>query len=633
MAYTPGLNGGRINASLSGNSTSAGGGYSLVSTGTLYLAGGNNVTLSQNANTVTISAAAQSVVPGIQSIQASNTTYTTGNVIFSNANGLSFGSSAGGAITASYTVPTNFITTARASTDALGLNTAQTNVTWTANSGGLSLNASGYAGTGTTFAGTNVSASMTHNSAGLNLALSAGAGGGGGFSAGISGGNVAGNTGTVGSQVVFAGGNNITLSGATAAGGSATVSISAANQTVQPGIQSIQASNTTYTTGNVIFSNANGLSFGSSAGGAITASYTVPSVPTQTVQTSNIVVPSAGTQTATSGTVSFANSNGVTFGMSGSNQITASVQTNYLTTARASTDALGLNTAQTNVTWTANSSGLSLNAAGYAGTGTTFAGANLSGSITQNSAGLNLSMSAAAAGGGGGATGSYYDNMIQQSSISAINYTSLSTGMFNHIIIQPLDPSNEQFPYAITASTAYLNFSANATATIASSSHTSTVYVGLYTRANSTQLSLVNSVSSSWGMAANASNSGAYNGARYLSIHSSLWSAQPALSQNVRYYFGIMFRTSNYSGSSGSSLANSIAGMYYGQSAQRSGYLGVAGSSGTSYNAWHPFMGVHSITTHTAMLGTIANSDINKVSAYGNFIPQIIFDGGGGLIN
>lgn len=70
----------------------------------------------------------------------------------------------------------------------------------------------------------------------------------------------------------------------------------------------------------------------------------------------------------------------------------------FLTTARASTDGIGLNTAQTNVTWTVNSSGLSFNAAGYAGTATTFNGANISGSITQNSAGINLSLSVAAPG-------------------------------------------------------------------------------------------------------------------------------------------------------------------------------------------------------------------------------------------
>jgi len=49
---------------------------------------------------------------------------------------------------------------------------------------------------------------------------------------------------------------------------------------------------------------------------------------TQSVQTQSVVVPSAGTQTATSGTVVYSNSNNITFGMSGSSRITASYNFN-----------------------------------------------------------------------------------------------------------------------------------------------------------------------------------------------------------------------------------------------------------------------------------------------------------------
>jgi hypothetical protein len=146
-----------------------------------------------------------------------------------------------------------FITTARASTDAIGLNTAQSNVTWTANSSGLSIDARGYAGTAT--GATN--ASVTANSGGVSVAV----------------------------------GNGVTATGNLGA-----IAVNAV---------------TTYTSGTVVFSNSNGVTFGTNA------------------------------QT-----------------------ITGSVNTSY----RASNDAIGLNTAQTNVTWTANSSGLSLNAGGYAGT-------------------------------------------------------------------------------------------------------------------------------------------------------------------------------------------------------------------------------------------------------------------------
>jgi hypothetical protein len=104
---------------------------------------------------------------------------------------------------------------------------------------------------------------------------------------------------------------------------------------------------------------------------------------------------SAGTLSQLRSNVTFANSNGVSFGLNTNGVVTATVATNYLTTARASNDAVGLNTAQTNVTWTVNSSGLSLNASGYAGTGTSATNA----SITMNSNGLAISVAAPSGGG------------------------------------------------------------------------------------------------------------------------------------------------------------------------------------------------------------------------------------------
>jgi hypothetical protein len=99
MAYIPPLNGGRLNASIGGNSTSAGAGYALASTGTLLLAGGNNITLSQNANSITISGA--NTPTGSINFSASNTSASLASVTFSNSNGVSFGLNAG-VITASH---------------------------------------------------------------------------------------------------------------------------------------------------------------------------------------------------------------------------------------------------------------------------------------------------------------------------------------------------------------------------------------------------------------------------------------------------------------------------------------------------------------------------------------------------
>src|SRR6185369_9529213 len=262
-----------------------------------------------------------------------------------------------------------------------------------------------------------------------------------------------GDTGVVTGRLVLAGGNNVTLSGSTNAG-SMTVTVSAANQTVQTqNMVAVVASggngNGTYSSGSVSLKNGSNVTLST---GANVISFFAPD--SQTVQTQNlfaaIVSGANGNLTQTSGTLSVKAGNNITlstganvfsihgvaaqtnqsaikaFGVSntgatagntgvstgidwvlaGSGSITLSQSTAaggpdtiwfqhpaWLTTARASNDAIGLNTAKTNVTWTVNSSGLSLDAGGYAGTGTTFAGANISGSITQNSAGINLSLS------------------------------------------------------------------------------------------------------------------------------------------------------------------------------------------------------------------------------------------------
>lgn len=212
--------------SLAGNTSGA---LANVSSGTLILAGGNNITLSQNGNSVTISGA--NAAPAPVNFSAGTASGDLGAVVFSNSGGVSFGLN-GSTITAvvatnyqsqgaylttaalsqdsskyagvgesvgtvagtdlAMTVNTDgvsilypkwlttaqpvgaYLTTARASNDAIGLNTAKTNVTWTANSSGLSLDAGGYAGTG--FTTTSVAGAVvagTHDTAGLKIAVPA----------------------------------------------------------------------------------------------------------------------------------------------------------------------------------------------------------------------------------------------------------------------------------------------------------------------------------------------------------------------------------------------------------------------------------------------------------------------------
>ena len=217
-----------------------------------------------------------------------------------------------------------------------------------------------FAGTGTTFSGTNVSGSMTLNSNGLNLALSAGAGGGGNFSAGIStGGNTSGNTGTVSNQIVFVGGNNVTLSGSTGAGG-ATVTISGANAGgAQTGISGVVVSNTTYTSGTFSFRDGNNISFASGTGQGVSITHNLQSAGAYltTAMQSNAGSNFLGTNTAltANGVSVTANSSGLSLNFPAF--LTTAMQSN------AGSNFLGTNTALTanGVSVTANSSGLSLN--------------------------------------------------------------------------------------------------------------------------------------------------------------------------------------------------------------------------------------------------------------------------------
>lgn len=84
--------------------------------------------------------------------------------------------------------------------------------------------------------------------------------------------------------------------------------------------QAASAANGSFTFQTLSFSNANGLSFGTSAGPALTGSYTVPSTAGLI---SNINV-SAGTTSNNLSALTFSNANGVTFGLDGST-LTASV--------------------------------------------------------------------------------------------------------------------------------------------------------------------------------------------------------------------------------------------------------------------------------------------------------------------
>jgi len=150
-----------------------------------------------------------------------------------------------------------------------------------------------------------------------DLVGTGGGGGGATFSGGMSTlGNTLGNTGFGTNRLVLAGGNNITLSGSTNAG-SMTITISGGAG--GGGGIAAAAGTQTATSGTVNFANSNGISFGMSNSSQVTASYTVPS----TAGLLSAVNFSAGTTSNNTSQISFANGNGVSFGLN-AGTITAS---------------------------------------------------------------------------------------------------------------------------------------------------------------------------------------------------------------------------------------------------------------------------------------------------------------------
>jgi hypothetical protein len=317
------------------------------------------------------------------------------------------------------------------------------------------------AGVGTTFAGTNVSGSMTLNTNGLNLALSVPAGGGAGdgynsaqFTNSTANSTMplvwAGNSGGSGNVTIGLTGSTITMSapsGGGAADGGNVVAV---------------VGSTAASTGTVVFSNSNNVTFGlngatvtatatfaqsvqtQASGNIAGAGYTsttqagstvgathnsqglsmawppfITTYAAQTTQTqaSGNIVGAGFTSTTTAGSIPVAtlNSLGLSMGVP-----------QWLTTQSVQTQASGnivgsgftsTTTAGSVPTATHNSAGLSMGipawittyvaqttqtqpAGNIAGVGTTFGGTNVSGSMTLNSNGLALSLSAPTPGGG-----------------------------------------------------------------------------------------------------------------------------------------------------------------------------------------------------------------------------------------
>ncbi len=281
MTYVPPSNGGRINATISGNTSGAG---ALVSTGTLTLAGGNNITLSQNGNAITISGGAGG--GGVDVLGMSNIGNTNGATGVVSGSAIQYLLAGGNNVTLSQSLNgssgTLTISAANQTVQTQNLH----NLTLSGNTAGVMAQIS--SGTLTLAGGNNITLSQNGNIVTISGANQSAQ------TQNLFNLSLSGNTSGVMAQVssgtlTLAGGNNVTLS----QNGNA-ITISAGNG--GGGGVAIANSQTTYTSGTANFIEG---------GGAITiASTTGQSFKVSVPQTSSLSATGAVSISTNGGTIS-----------------------------------------------------------------------------------------------------------------------------------------------------------------------------------------------------------------------------------------------------------------------------------------------------------------------------------------
>lgn len=279
------------NVTLDGNTAGA---LADISSGTMTLAGGNNITLSQNGNAITISGAnAGGAQTGISGIVVSDATYTSGTVSFSAQNNITIGSSVDGATQFIRLSIGNYLTTAMASNRGSDFVQATAGFNGTNASGTIASNSISVSVAAPIPIATSVNPVASASSIGTVTRYAPEDHRHPGIGAvGIS---TAGNSaGTSGSQIGtywFQGGNSITLSQITSNNGSHTLVISAGNY-----LTTAMASNrgSDFVQATAVFNGTNAT--GTIASGAISVSVAAP-IPIATTVGSVASANSVGTVT------------------------------------------------------------------------------------------------------------------------------------------------------------------------------------------------------------------------------------------------------------------------------------------------------------------------------------------------
>lgn len=193
-------------------------------------------------------------------------------------------------------------------------------------------------------------------------------------------------------------------------------------------------------------------------------------------------------------------------------------------------------------------------------------------------------------------------NNFSPEPITTVTHTANSMWLF------PL-PSDRVFDGNMTVETLRLGVIGSISVT---SAFSSTWRLGLYTLVNSTQLSLLNSVSQTFGVSGNASNSNQFvNGNRFVTIASSQWSVQPVLSQ-TQYWMGVIVNTSSHSGS----------GAFQAALVGRTLVSGLFGVSSSATQKYYPFFGAVNTSVFPA---SIAASAVANNNNYGQAVPAVQF--------
>ena len=316
----------------------------------------------------------------------------------------------------------------------------------------------------------------------------------------------------------------------------------------------------------------------------------------------------AGTNSVSSGTISFADGNGVTFGMQTNGVITGTVKTDYLTTAMASNAGTGFMSTSERTNYFATSNNTFANSTHTHGA-ISLALTNISGTTNSASNGMTLSLSAAA-GGGGGATGTlsrWVAPALAITSLSSHTATAHNGSIFLGYEQIPVNLSATEMAIIVGNSVqSSYNTAQSATLTLA---------LGIYGFVNDTQITFLSSGSNSYSMSWSSSTTTGVQGMHelYVPINVNMTPGNYVIARSLS------FTGNNASAATGHTISH-FGAPFQAISGAAEGY----GSTVATHGAFAPFQGVYS-TTVAGFPNTIGLSQVTQYSsaaALGNFYRE-----------